>query len=240
MKTESGSRRATATCDIAARVNELAPGFLEGFTPGDLAAILGEATPQRFRARSVIAREGHRADKVFLMLDGLARTFTTTPKGEKIILLWIPAGDLAGGRAFLSKPMDYLLNTETVTDSLALVWPRSAILPLAKRYPRLLENALLIASDYLAAYRDIHVAASHDSASQRVAQVLNKLAKGMGQRGFDGTILNVSNEELANEANVTIFTISRLLSKWQREGLLLKSRERIVVRSPEELIRSVS
>jgi CRP/FNR family transcriptional regulator, nitrogen oxide reductase regulator len=239
MKTESGSRRATATCDISARVTELAPRFLEGFAPCDLAAILGEATPQRFRARSVIAREGHRADKVFLMLDGLARTFTTTPKGEKIILLWVPAGDISGGRAFLSKPMDYLLSTETVTDSLALVWPRNAILLLAKRYPRLLENALLIASDYLAAYRDIHVAASRDSASQRVAQVLNKLAKRMEQRSSDGTILNVSNEELANEANVTIFTISRLLSKWQREGFLVKSRERIVIRSPEELIRNV-
>jgi len=225
---------------MAARVSELAPRFLEGFAPCDLAAILGEATPRRFRAHSLIASEGHRADKVFLMLDGLARMFTTTPKGEKIILLWIPAGDVTGGRAFLSKPMDYLLSTETVTDSLALVWPRNAILPLTKRYPRLLENALLIASDYLAAYRDIHVAASHDSASQRIAQVLTKLAKGRGQRGFEANIVNVTNEELANEASVTIFTVSRLLSKWQREGFLVKTRGRVVVRSPEELIRSVS
>jgi len=237
---ESNSRREMANGHMAARVSELAPRFLEGFAPCDLAAILGEATPRRFRAHSLIASEGHRADKVFLMLDGLARMFTTTPKGEKIILLWIPAGEVSGGRALLSKPMDYLLSTETVTDSFALVWNRSAILSLAKKYPRLLENSLLIASDYLTAYRDFHVAASYDSASQRVAHVLNKLTKGMGQKGFEGTIVNISNEELANEANVTIFTVSRLLSKWQREGFLVKSRGRIVVRSPEELIRSVS
>ena len=236
---ESASGQVIATCDITARVTELAPRFLEGFDRGNLATILGEATPRRFRARTVIASEGRPADKVFLMLDGLARTFTTTQQGEKVILLWISAGDTAGGRAFLSQPMDYLLSTETVTDSVALVWNRNAILPLAKRYPRLLENALLIASDYLAAYRDIHVAASHDSASQRIAQVLNKLARRRGQRDSESTILDVSNEELANEASVTIFTVSRLLSKWQRDGLLVKSRGRIVVPSPEALIRSV-
>ena len=237
---ESGSRKGIATCDIAARVSELAPRFLKGFARSDLAAILGKATPRRFRARTLLASEGHPADKVFLMLDGLARTFTTTRKGEKVILVWIPAGDVAGGRAFLSEPMEYLLSTETVTDSVALVWNRDAILPLAKKYPRLLENALLIASDYLAAYHDIHIAASRDSASQRIAHVLNKLVKRKGQSGAESTIVDVNNEELANEANVTIFTVSRLLSKWQRDGLLVKSRGRVVVRSPEALIRSVS
>ncbi len=237
---ESAFRQGIATCDIATRVSELAPRFLEGFARNDLAAILERATPRRFRARTLLASEGHPADKVFLMLDGLARTFTTTRKGEKVILVWIPAGDVAGGRAFLSEPMEYLLSTETVTDSVALVWSRNAILPLAKRYPRLLENALLIASDYLAAYHDIHIATSHDSANQRIAQVLNKLVKRKGQRDSESTILDVKNEELANEANVTIFTVSRLLSRWQRDGLLVKSRGRVVVRSPEALIRSVS
>ena len=47
----------------------------------------------------------------------------------------------------------------------------------------------------------------------------------------EGIEVNVSNEELANEANVTIFTVSRLLSEWQRKGLLVKSRGRVVIRS---------
>jgi CRP/FNR family transcriptional regulator, nitrogen oxide reductase regulator len=239
MKTESGARPMMTASEIAARVSELTPKFLEGLAPCDLAVVLGAATLRRFQPRSLIADEGHSADKLFLMIEGLARTFTTTRKGEKIVLLWIPPAEVAGGRALLSKPMEYLVSTETVTDSCALVWNRSAILTLAKQYPRLLENALLIASDYLETYRDLHVAASYDSASQRVARVLGNLAKGMGQRGFEGTALNISNEELANEANVTIFTVSRLLSEWQRKDLLVKSRGSVVVRSPEELVRSV-
>jgi hypothetical protein len=36
---------------------------------------------------------------------------------------------------------------------------------------------------------------------------------------------------------VTIFTVSRLLSGWQRKGLLVKGRGRVVIRSPEALLR---
>lgn len=238
MKTMSGAGRAMTTREIAARVSELAPRFLEGIAPCDLEVVLGAATLRRFQAHSIIANEGHCADKLFLLLEGHARTFTTTRKGEKVGLLWILPGDTAGARALLSRPMEYLVSTETMTDSFALVWRRNAILPLTRQRPILLENALMIASDYVEAYRDLHVEASYQTASQRVARVLASLAKGMGQRVVEGMELNISNEELADEANVTIFTVSRLLSAWQRKGLLIKSRGRVVVRSPEELVRS--
>jgi CRP-like cAMP-binding protein len=234
MKTESGAKRTMTASEIAARVSELAPRFLEGLAPSDLAVVLAAATPRRFNARTLIANEGHSADKLFLMIEGRARTFTTTRKGEKVVLLWTPTGDVAGGRSLLSEPMEYLVSTETVTDSAALVWNRSAIRPLVKQYPRLLENALLIASDYVEDCRDLHLAAIYNTASQRVARVLDNLAKGIGRRVVGGIELDISNEELANEANVTIFTVSRLLSEWQRKGLLVKRRGMVVILSPEE------
>jgi CRP-like cAMP-binding protein len=237
MKTESSARQVMTISDIAGRVSELAPKLLEGLAPDDLAIVLKAATLRRFPAHSIIAREGHSADEMFLILAGRARTFTTTRKGEKVLLLRIPAGDGSGGRALLARPTEYLLSTEALTNCSALAWSRSSILPLTKRYPILLENGLMIASDYLSAYRDLHVAASYDTASQRIAQVLAKLSREVGHRGFGGTVINISNEELANEANVTIFTVSRMLGEWQRKGLLVKRRGQVVVRSPEELVR---
>jgi CRP-like cAMP-binding protein len=241
MKTELGPRRVIRTAaEIAARVNELAPRFLEGFAPSDLAIILGAATLQRFKAHTLLANESESAQKLFLILEGRARTFTMTRQGDKLLLVWIPPGDMSGGRALLSKPVVYLVSTETVTDSLVLVWNHSAIVPLTKRYPRLLENALMLASEYVEIYHDLHISASYHTASQRVSRVLDGLAREMGQRVVEGIELNVSNEELANEANVTIFTVSRLLNDWQRKGLLVKGRGRVVLRSPEKLVRSGS
>jgi CRP/FNR family transcriptional regulator, nitrogen oxide reductase regulator len=58
------------------------------------------------------------------------------------------------------------------------------------------------------------------------------------QRSSEGIELNIRNEELANEANITIFTASRFLSEWQRKGILTKSRGKVVLRSPETLMLS--
>jgi CRP-like cAMP-binding protein len=68
--------------------------------------------------------------------------------------------------------------------------------------------------------------------------VLGNLTAGLGERVADGVELNIRNEELANEANITIFTASRLLNEWQRKGILTKSRGKVVVRSLEALMLS--
>jgi CRP/FNR family transcriptional regulator, nitrogen oxide reductase regulator len=60
----------------------------------------------------------------------------------------------------------------------------------------------------------------------------------MGREENDGVIIEISNEELANEASVSTFTISRLMSEWQKDGFLMKKRGRVIIRSSEELLRS--
>ena len=42
----------------------------------------------------------------------------------------------------------------------------------------------------------------------------------------------VRNKELATAANITPFTVSRLISEWQRTGMLAKSRERFCCPHP--------
>ncbi len=222
---------------VAAILIGLKPRFLAGLTPREASAVLSAANRRKFDADSVISDEGYPADHLYLLLHGGARYFTMTPQGEKIILWRIPPGEIFGGAALLSKPVDYVVSTEAVKDSSALVWDRATIRSLADTYPRLVENSLLIAYDYLILYRAGHLAAVCQTAPQRLAQVLGSLAKGIGERGAEGIELHIRNEELANEANVTIFTVSRLLGEWQRKGLLVKSRGKVVVRLPEELIR---
>jgi CRP-like cAMP-binding protein len=58
----------------------------------------------------------------------------------------------------------------------------------------------------------------------------------MGQRVAGGVELQVRNEELAQEANVTIFTVSRLMVEWEKKGLLTKGRGKVLLRLPEELM----
>ena len=66
--------------------------------------------------------------------------------------------------------------------------------------------------------------------------MLVTLARTVGQKVPGAVALQITNEELACAANVTPFTASRLMSQWERGGVLIKHRGKVVLRSPERLL----
>jgi len=209
--------------------------LLMGLTPLAVEEIVAAATPMHFVANSVVANQRQPAGKLFLLRNGRARYFFITKGGRKLILHWLVPGEIFGGMALLSEPSSYLVSTEIVEASDVLVWNRSAIRRLATKYPQLLDNGLSIAMDYLALHLASHVALTCHNARQKLAETLITLASTIGHSTRAGIELDVTNEELANAANVSVFTASRLLNEWQRRGVLSKSRCRLVLRSPERL-----
>ena len=117
-----------------------------------------------------------------------------------------------------------------------LVWKRAVIRTLAERHPRIMDNALWTASDYLDWYLAAHIALSCHTARQRLAGVLTSLAPLLGRPVPGGVELDVTNEELGSAAHVTAFTASRLLNEWQRDRVVIKRRGRVVILAPDQLI----
>lgn len=235
--THSVALHGSVAAGLTAVVRELKPRFLEGLTPPALESVLAAAKQVRSFPNSVIYREDHPGEHLFLLLSGRARYFFVTEKGQKVILLWIPPGEILGLAALQSTPSEYLVSTEAVRNSSMLVWDRATIRGLAEQYPRLFENALSLQGHYLAAYRAAHMSLICGTGRERLAHVLLSLARGIGHKVEGGIELKIRNEELANEANVTLFTTSRLLSQWQRGGMVIKGRGKILLRSPELLLQ---
>jgi CRP-like cAMP-binding protein len=215
---------------------DLESQFLEGLSSSERSRILATAKTSRIPARKIVVQQDYPAEQFFLITRGQARYFFITEEGRKILLFSLVPGDVFGGAAILSKRSHYLLGTETVKESQLLVWQRSDITAVTARYPRLMQNMLLIAYDYLGWYLAAHVGLACHTATQRFAAVLVTLAHTVGQNGPSGMEIEANNEELANAACITTFTASRLLSRWQRSGVILKKRGRVVISSPERLL----
>ena len=239
MNAEGRNRSAgMTTSQIATMLSALKPKLLEGLSSAEVESISEAATWKQYDTNSLITREGEIADRLFLMLSGSARYYTMSPQGTKVIVFWIRPGELIGGASLLSKREEYVMSAEAVRKTSVLEWDRTVARSLAAASPRLVENALLLAYDYLITYRIRHVALRCNSAPQRVAQVLGFLAREMGKKAPKGGMeLQIKNEDLAHEANVTIFTVSRLMGEWQRKGLLKKGRGSVVVMRPEVFFR---
>jgi CRP-like cAMP-binding protein len=216
----------------------LSSGFLEGLTRTEIHSVLTAATLRQYPANSVVAHQGDPAEYLFLLRTGCARLFYLTRQGRKVLLRWLLPGEMLGLAAILPNPSSYLVSTEILKKSSAFVWRRHTIRHLAAQYPRLLDNALPFAADHLTWFLSAHLALVSRTARERLAQVLLSLAQGIGRKVPGGVQLDITNEHLANSANITLFTASRFLSEWQRSGALEKGRGTLTVCNPNRLFSS--
>jgi CRP-like cAMP-binding protein len=217
--------------------DDLKPRFLLGLSSAELTSVLSGATHRRFRTSSVIINQEDRAERFFLLASGHGRHFVITNDGRKILLHWLTAGQIFGGAAILSTSFQYLASTEVLSDSCAFVWERESIRELAMNHPALLDNALSIAvTENIAWSTAAHVSLTSDDASGRIAHLLVSLASAIGEATRTGIEIRVLNEDLAEGANVTPFTVSRCVREWQRAGILAKRRGKILLRKPELLL----
>jgi CRP-like cAMP-binding protein len=217
-----------------APITGLSSPLLSGLAPREINSMLAAATQRHLPSDSVVISQGEPASKLFLLTSGRARYFFTTSDGRRILLRWLVPGDVFGGMSILSRPSIYLVSTELLKDSHVFVWDRATIRSLAAEYPTLMDNALSIAADYVAWDLDLHANLTRGSARERLAAMLLNLAQGIGQKTPGGLEVEVTNEDLAAAANLTLFTVSRLLSAWQRSGAIVKTRGKILLRFSED------
>jgi CRP/FNR family transcriptional regulator, nitrogen oxide reductase regulator len=223
---------------FAPPVRDLQSCFLQQLSEPARKEILSAATHRKLAARSIITNQADSAEYFFLLTSGRARHFFTTADGKKSLLLWLRPGDVFGGAALFRFPSRYLVSTEMVEDGTTAVWNRPLIRRLCAQHPTLIDNALMIASDYLSWYTASHTALLYRNAKQRLSNALLSLSEGLGVVVDGGMELRITNEELANVSNLTVFTTSRLLSQWQKKGAIRKTRGAIVLLNSELLSHS--
>jgi len=210
--------------------------FLRGLNPQEADLILEAGKFRRFSAKCGITHQNEHAGHLLLLWRGRARYFFETENGKKLNLRPITRGHIFGGAALVSDRATYVLSSEAVHDSVALVWEGADIRALARRFPLIWENALSLALDHFKWLTSAYASLSSQSARERLARVLLTLGSSVGQKVVGGIEVDVTNEDLADSANVTPFTASRMVSQWRKTGALHKQRGKILLRSPERLL----
>ncbi len=210
--------------------------FFEGLAPREREIIFAAAITRKIPANSVITTQGTAADRLYLLLSGCMRMFYTTADGRKILLIWLAPGDVLGGASLIATRRNYIVSSETVKDSELLVWDRATFRGFIEKFPQLLDNALAIAGEYVDWYMTAHVALTCYTARERLGHVLLGLSRAIGEKVPGGTEIDVTNEDLANAANITPYTASRLMSQWQKSRAIIKHRGKVLLRSPERLL----
>lgn len=209
--------------------------LLSSISPADAHTILAAAQPRRLTSNQPITVAGSPATHLFLLRGGRVKLFRSTSAGEEVLLAWLVAGDVFGIGTLLRDSGRYLASADAVEGCEVLVWEHPILRSLAKSYPQLAENAVRIVLDYLRSYIERHVAFSTQSAAERLARLLLDLSHRTGVVSPYGVEIAATNDQLGALGDMTPFTASRLLAKWERDGTISRKRGKILVHAPEEL-----
>jgi CRP-like cAMP-binding protein len=210
--------------------------FVAGIRGNQLSEIVGAADVREIGARQIIMREGAPAAHLFLLKSGRAKFYRLTRSGDEVLLSMLVPGDAFGLGTLFAHPVPYVGTVETTRDSELLVWKHARIRLLAQKYPRLAQNALGIVLRYLNEHFDRLFGLVAGTAAERLAGVVLHLGKKSGLVVPSGVEINATNDELAAQANISPFTVSRLLNKWVQKGALRKSRGKVFIKSLEKLM----
>jgi CRP-like cAMP-binding protein len=119
----------------------------------------------------------------------------------------------------------------------ALIWEYARLQNLLEVYPQIRKNISQILSGRLFELEERFREVATEKVAKRVALTLMRLLKQVGKTSDGGVEVSLSREELAQMTGTTLFTVSRLLSKWRDAGFVVPRREAVVIRDLESLMK---
>ncbi|MFO1210689.1 MAG: Crp/Fnr family transcriptional regulator [Amaricoccus sp.] len=199
-------------------------------------AILDRATPERYPEGSAVFGEGMPAERFFLLLDGYIRVVRTTPDGEQVIALHIPPGQLFGIAPAIGRDT-YPATAVAAVESLALGWPVRLWAGFVADYDGFATETYRTLGARLGEFQARVTELATQAVEQRVAAALLRLANQSGRKTEAGieVAFPVTRNDVAEMTGTTLHTVSRLLSAWERDGIVRSTRRHITVTAAHRL-----
>jgi CRP-like cAMP-binding protein len=161
-----------------------------------------------------------------------------TPNGQQITLRIMTPGQTYGGIALLNPHAGYPATAQAVENSTAMAWDTQRLRELVEKEPSISLNVMGLMHGYISELQERQKALVTDRVEQRIARILLKLAAQSGTKIDEGILIDLplTRQDIAEMSGTTLFTVSRTLNEWDRDGLLEIGRERVVICEPHLLV----
>ena len=199
--------------------------------------ILDKANCRGFRENVTVFEEGAKADRFFMLLDGFIRVIRITATGEQVTSLHIPAGQLFGIARALGRDT-YPATAVTASESIVLSWPMNLWDTFVASYDGFVSETYKTVGQRIGEMNARIAEMATQQVEQRVANALLRLINQTGRKVEDGIEVGfpVTRQDLSEMTATTLHTVSRLLSSWEKDGLVKSRRKHIVVSDPHRLM----
>lgn len=204
----------------------------------DLEFILQNSLVRSIEENSFFFLQGDEAAYLYILFSGRVKITQSNTNGQQVSLRIVYPWQIFGALgAATHKVAVYPASSQALENSAALAIESSFFRTLMESRPYLSFGMMNLMTSYIQEIQERYRELALERVEQRVASTLIRLA---GQSGVKsekeaGIELIFSRQDVAELTGATLYTISRLLSDWERKGIIQSGRERICILKPHEL-----
>jgi len=201
------------------------------------AAVLTTARLRELPRNQILFSQGDKSSAVYAVISGSLRLVQHTLDGQDVTLSVFAPGELIGLGVAVSGE-DYPGACEASDDSEVLVIPLTTFRTLLSQHAPLSFKLLSVLVNRLHDAHERIRELSSERVERRIARAILRLANKVGIKTDTGIKIDMplSRQDLAEMCGTTLHTASRILSEWQRAGLVDLGREQVTVTRPHDLV----
>lgn len=217
---------------LAEAIDDLNEGanFLAQLSPDVWEGLRRQGTQVTIEAGSSVFLQGDQHEGIWLIENGIVRTFYAAPSGREITLAYWTAGHFVGGPEIFGGGQ-HIWSADVMQTCRLLYLPAGAIRSLIKTQPSF---ALCLIEGLVAkgkCYSALAQMLGTRSVVERLAQLLVILAENHGRR--DGNRLfierRITHDQIATIVGSTRQWVTMTLDKFQKKGIITVARQSIVI-----------
>lgn len=205
--------------------------LFKGIQQEDLNLILADSSFVSFKESQYLFFQEDPAKTFYVLIEGRIKLSQLTPDGEQVTLHYLSPGEAFGIIAVL-REINFPVTAQAVEDCTCVAWSEEKIKKWILSIPKIALNSIRILSNFILNFQDRIRELSTERVERRVARSIIRLATHGGQPHKEGISLGLklTRQDIAEMSGTTLYTVSRILTKWENLNLVDCKYSSIVVK----------
>src|SRR5579862_1943479 len=228
---------------LAETIEELNDGanFLSRLSRNEWEVVRRSGSRIAINAGGIVFLQGDQHKGIWLIEDGIVRTYYAAPSGRQITLAYWPAGHFVGGPDIFGGG-EHVWSADVMQRCRSLYLPAPAIRRLAETQPSfalcLIEGLVAKGKCYSALVQMLGTR----SVVERLTQLLVILAENHGRREGNRLVIErkLTHDQIATIVGSTRQWVTMTLDKFQKQGVISVARQSIVIDRYDLLMAQVN
>ncbi|WP_276088604.1 response regulator [Pedobacter sp. JY14-1] len=198
----------------------------------ELRKLIEDRKVRNIRKKQVIYYEGDTVNGAYLVLSGKVKTIKVAADGRELLTGMYGPNEYFGIAALLAND-DYRETAEAVEDTALCLLPRELLESLLHKYPNVAAEFIRLMANNVLAKEEQLLELAYNSVRKRMAGILLRLTQKEPVSGI--LSVSISRDNLSAMAGIASETVSRILSDFKDEGLIVRKGSYIEVLNVQRL-----